>query len=84
MPKTYTVFDFQRDYPDSDACLDKLMAIRVGLRRECPGCGQPTLFHRLRNRRAHSCQRCGHHVYPCVGTIFEKSRMPLVKWFYAI
>ena len=84
MPKTYTVFDFQRDYPDSAACLDRLMELRVGHQSTCPGCQQPTTFHRLRQRRAYSCQRCGHHVYPCVGTIFEKSRTPLVKWFYAI
>ncbi|HUO92186.1 MAG TPA: IS1595 family transposase, partial [Rhizomicrobium sp.] len=27
---------------------------------------------------------CGHHIYPCVGTIFEKSRTHLTHWFFAM
>lgn len=84
MAKTYTVFDFHRDYPNSDACLDKLMDILVGLRSTCDRCERDTRFSRIRNRRAYQCQWCGFQVYPCVGTIFERSRTPLRKWFYAI
>ena len=84
MAKTYTVFDFHRDYPDSAACLDKLMDVRVGLRSPCARCERDTRFSRIRNRRAYQCQWCGHQIYPCVGTIFERSRTPLRKWFYAI
>ena len=84
MAKTYTVFDFQRDYPDSDACLAKLMDLRVGLQSTCARCERETRFHRIAKRRAYTCQFCGLHVYPCVGTIFERSRTPLRKWFYAI
>ena len=84
MATTYTVFDFHRDYPDSDACLDKLMDLRVGREGRCDGCGRETRYSRIRRRRGYQCQWCGHHVYPCVGTIFEKSRTPLVKWFYAM
>ena len=60
------------------------MDLRVGLHSTCRRCERPTRFHRIRNRRAYVCQFCGAHVYPCVGTIFEKSRTPLRKWFYAI
>lgn len=84
MAKTYTVFDFQCDYPDSDACLDKLMDLRIGRQSACPHCERDTRFHRVRKRRSYACQWCGHQVFPCVGTIFEGSRTPLVKWFYAI
>jgi transposase-like protein len=27
---------------------------------------------------------CGHHIYPCAGTPFERTRTPLQLWFYAI
>ena len=84
MAKTYTVFDFQRDYPTSAACLDKLMDVRVGLQSTCRRCERETRYHRIAKRRAYACQFCGAHVFPCVGTIFEKSRTPLRKWFYAI
>ena len=41
-------------------------------------------FHRITKRRAYACDRCGHHIYPCVGTIFEKSRTKLTHWFFAM
>ena len=30
------------------------------------------------------CAHCGHHVYPCAGTIFQDTRAPLQSWVYAI
>lgn len=51
---------------------------------ECPSCKRPSKFHRIAKRRAYACQHCGHHVYPCVGTPFEKSRTPLTDWFFAM
>jgi transposase-like protein len=35
-------------------------------------------------RRGYACQECGHHIYPCAGTIFHKSRTPLTNWFFAM
>ncbi len=82
----YTLKDFQAQYPTDEACLDKVMAMKFGgTELSCPGCGVAgAKFHRLTNRRAYSCQECGHHIYPCAGTIFEKSRTDLTKWFYAM
>src|SRR4029077_19907019 len=50
----------------------------------CPGCGADSKVHRVTKRRAYACQLCGHHIYPCVGTPFEKSRTNLTKWFFAM
>jgi len=81
----YTFRQFQAEYPDDSACLDKIMDVRYGGREfSCPGCGADSKFHRLAKRRAYSCQHCGHHVYPCVGTPFEKSRTALTSWFFAM
>jgi transposase len=33
---------------------------------------------------AYACERCGNHIYPLAGTIFEKSTTSLYLWFYAI
>lgn len=41
-------------------------------------------WYRLKSEQAFSCQWCGHHIHPMVGSIFEKSRTPLQLWFYAI
>lgn len=84
MPKTYTFRQFQADYPDSDACLAKIMELRYGDNAICHECKRETKYHRISKRRAYACQFCGAHVYPCVGTPFEKSRTPLRDWFYAM
>jgi transposase-like protein len=82
--KGFTVTDFFRRFPDDDACLDHLMAIRHGFELTCPKCGKKGKFSRIRKMPAYQCAWCGHHIHPMVGTPFEKSRTPLQKWFYAM
>lgn len=81
----YTFKQFQAQYPDDNACLDAIMQRRYGDKPTCPGCGViETKFSRITGRRAYACQWCGHHVYPCAGTIFEKSSTLLTLWFHAM
>ncbi|TPJ66520.1 IS1595 family transposase [Mesorhizobium sp. B2-7-1] len=81
----YTFKAFQAEYPDDAACLAKLMEINYGgTRIMCPGCGVETTFHAMTKRKAYACKECGHHIYPCAGTIFHKSRTNLTKWFFAM
>lgn len=84
MPKTYTLVQFQKDYPNDNACLDKIMQLRYGNKPVCKECQRQTTYHRMNKRRGYACQFCGAHVYPCVGTPFEKSTTNLTKWFYAM
>src|SRR5258705_13967369 len=81
----YTFKQFQAEYPDDAACLDRIMKEQYGgTAFSCPGCGADSKFHRITKRRAYACQHCGHHIYPCVGTPFHKSRTNLTKWFFAM
>lgn len=81
----YTFVEFKKQYPDDDACLDAIMARKMGNEPVCPGCGViGAKFHRITGRRAYACQWCGHHVYPCAGTIFEHSSTKLTLWFHAM
>ena len=81
----YTFKQFQAGYPDDRACLEKIMEEQYGGREfVCKACGMPSKFHPMTKRRAYACDRCGHHIYPCVGTIFEKSRTKLTHWFFAM
>ena len=81
----YTFKQFQAEYPDDATCLDKIMDMRYGGKEfTCPSCEVKSKFHRIAKRRAYACQHCGHHIYPCVGTPFEKSRTPLSSWFFAM
>jgi transposase len=82
--RKYTIHDFNRDFPDDNACLDFMRDAIYPDGIECRTCERVTKHHRLKGRKAYSCDRCGTHVYPLAGTIFEKSRTPLKSWFYAM
>ena len=80
-----TFYKFQKQFPDDNACLHQILISRYGgTRFDCPKCARASKFHRVKQQRNYVCQRCGHHLYPCVGTPFERSRTPLHKWFYAM
>jgi transposase-like protein/predicted RNA-binding Zn-ribbon protein involved in translation (DUF1610 family) len=82
--QAFSVREFFARFPNDDACLTHIMTVRYGMRHVCGACGKEATFHKLSDRRAYSCSQCGHHLYPCVGTIFQESRTPLQVWFYAI
>ena len=82
--KALTVRDFFQRFPTDEACLKHLFDTRFGQGHDCPKCERSAKWYPLKSERAFSCQWCGHHIHPTVGTIFEKSRTPLQLWFYAI
>ena len=83
----YTLAEFLAEYPDSDRCLDWLwreLFAPDGSHAFCPRCGRERRFHRTSSRASYTCDSCGLHVHPMKGTIFENTRVPLDRWFYAI
>ncbi|MDT7041507.1 IS1595 family transposase [Candidatus Nitronereus thalassa] len=82
--KTYTLKQFQKDFPNDEACLEWLMQSRWPNGIHCKKCNRVTKHHRLTNRPKYSCQFCGNHVSPLAGTILEKSSTSLYNWFYAM
>ena len=84
MSAKMTVQEFFKRFPDDDACLDHVMEVRYGMRHVCSVCLVAATHHRIAARKCYACAQCGHHVYPCAGTIFQDSRTSLQSWFYAI
>ena len=82
--KQTNVRQFFAQFPTDEACLAHLFDVRFGQGHECPKCKREAKWYPLASEKAFSCQWCGHHIHPMVGTIFEKSRTPLQLWFYAI
>jgi len=82
--KPQTVTQFFKQFPDDESCLQHLFNVRFGQGFECPSCERPSNWYRIKAERAYSCQWCGHHLHPTVGTPFEQTRTPLQMWFYAI
>ena len=78
-------YEFQRQFPDDEACLRRIMMERYGgTELDCPKCGEHGKFYRMTRERAYVCQHCKHQLHPTVGTPMERSRTPLHKWFYAM
>ena len=78
-------YDFQRQFPDDEACLRRIMVERYGgTELDCPKCSEHGKFYRMTRERAYVCQHCKHQLHPTVGTPMERSRTPLHKWFYAM
>ncbi len=82
--KRYTIWDFAREFPDEDSCMEWLRAFRWPDGIRCVRCQRVTSHHRVRKRRSYSCARCGHHVHPTAGTVFAKSTTSLRSWFFAV
>ena len=79
-----TIREFFALYPSDEACIAHLFEARFGQGHECAKCERKANWYRIKAERAYSCQWCGHHLHPTVGTPFEDSRTPLQLWFYAI
>jgi transposase len=80
----YTIADFNKDFPDDNACLEWLKDNLYPDGIHCKVCDKITPHSKLSNIPVYSCNRCGNHTHPMAGTIFERSRTPLKSWFYAI
>jgi transposase-like protein len=80
----FTKRDFEKMYPTNAACLDKLFRLRYGKLEACPKCQCKAEFRRITTRRAYQCKHCYSQFYPTANTPFDKTRVPLQDWFFAI
>ncbi len=81
----YTIRDFNRQFPNDDACLEHLKEQRFpGGVAKCDKCGVDRKHHRVTGRPAWACDYCGSMISPMAGTIFAKSSTPLKTWYYAM
>ncbi len=83
MAEKFTFKQFQSQYPDDDACLRAIFNRKFGETKHCPSCGVESKLVKIEGRRAFACQE-GCHIYPCAGTVFEKSSTKLALWFHAM
>src|SRR5437867_2382258 len=80
----YTFKDFERDFPNDEACLEWLKDYLYPNGIFCEPCKRVTKHHKVASRKSYSCQFCGHHVHPTANTIYHKSSTSLRTWFHAI
>ena len=80
------LIDLFSRYPDHDSCLAHLESIRWGDEPHCPHCGGVRVARKADGERKGrwSCRDCKSSFNVLSGTLFEKTRLPLQKWFLAI
>lgn len=82
--RTYTIGQFNRDFPTEDSCLEWLRNHRWPERIECPSCKTVNKFYRVKGRKVYQCDKCRFQLSPTAGTILHKSSTPMKSWFYAV
>lgn len=86
MPKKYTergLIEFQKAFPDDEACANHLARLRWPDGFICPHCGHNEAWF-LSVRKLFDCKKCRRQTSVMAGTIFQGSRTPLVKWYWLI
>lgn len=73
-------------FPDQEACIEYLERVRWGDEANCPHCGSLNVGRKDDSGRVGrwNCHACNSSFNVLSGTIFEKTRIPLQKWFLAI
>ncbi|MFB5677225.1 transposase [Paenibacillus terreus] len=76
---------FSSRYHNERDCMEALIAMKWPNGFVCPRCAH-TRCSRLTSRRIplFECARCAHQTSALVGTIFERTHLPLIKWFQAL
>jgi Zn ribbon nucleic-acid-binding protein/transposase-like protein len=77
-----TILEFQRRFPDEEACEAYLAECRWPDGFVCPRCGSARAWMRS-TRRLRECAACGYQVSTTAGTILHRTRTPLLVWFWA-
>ncbi len=73
-------------YPDQAACIRHLEAVRWGDNPTCPHCKSTSIARKADSGRVGrwNCHACKSSFNVLSGTVFQKTRIPLQKWFLAI
>jgi len=73
------MLELEERFSSEEACADYLAALRWPEGFICPVCGHPKAW-RLRTGW-YECASCGRKTSVTAGTLFERTRKPLVLWF---
>jgi transposase-like protein len=77
-----TIIEFQRLFPDEEACTDYLFASRWPEGFRCPRCGHEHAWP-VAPRLVWECAACHRQTSVTAGTVLHKTRTPLHLWFWA-
>lgn len=74
---------FQKEFGSESECWDWLFRTRWPEGFRCPRCDHPE-YTLIEPRHLYMCKACRHQTTLTAGTIFHKTKTPLLKWFWLI
>lgn len=81
--KSRTLISFQKEFPNDAACLEHLARQRWPNGFICPKCGHKDAWN-ISKRGIFDCKKCRYQGSITAGTIFHKTRVPLLKWYWLV
>ena len=77
------MLEFNEKYGTEEQCREELFKRRWPDGFECPKCEHGEYFD-IKSRNLYQCKKCTHQASVTAGTVMDKTRTPLVKWFMAL
>lgn len=82
--KAMTLLEFQEHFHKEEACIEHLYKMRWPEGFVCPKCGCREEPYNVSSRKRYQCRHCNHQTSVTAGTVMHRTRVPLVKWFWAM
>lgn len=74
---------FHEEFRNEEDCINWLFSTRWPTGFICPRC-YSTKYSKVSTRRLYKCSNCHYQISITAGTIFHKTKTPLLKWFMLI
>lgn len=78
-----SLLGWQKRFGTERSCIKVLTKVRWPQGFQCPACGSIKSSF-IATRKLHQCSKCRHQVSITAATLFHATKVPLVKWFWAI
>ena len=78
------ILEFQKRFPTEEACRKHLYKMRWPEGFVCRKCGVKDEPFQIISRKLYQCKHCNHQASVTAGTVMDKTRVPLQKWFWAM
>jgi transposase-like protein len=79
-----TFFEFQAKFPTTEAVIQHFLYIRYPNGLTCPHCHSIKVYQKHDRPKVFNCNKCKNTFSIFKGTFFERTRVDLRKWFYAV